>query len=55
MAPAALGCRATRRHTSKPAVPVRHPFPIPSPVLIQSGTGFPVGAACVGGLFFNHH
>lgn len=41
-----------RRLLSHPAVPVRLPFPIPSPVLFQSGTGFPVGASGVGGLFF---
>jgi hypothetical protein len=44
--------RAPRRLLTQPAVPVRHPCPVPSPVLFKSGTGFPVGAAGVGGLFF---
>ena len=48
-------CRAPRRLLSQPAVPVRLPTPFSSPVLSQSCTGFPVGAAGVGGLFFNHH
>ena len=42
-----------RRLLSQPAVPVRLPTPFSSPVLLpQSGTGFPVGAAGVGGVFF---
>lgn len=47
-----LGRRAPRRLISQPAVPVRHPTPVPSPVLFKSGTGFPVDAAGVGGVFF---
>ena len=45
--------RAPRRLLSQPAVPVRLPTPFSSPVLSQSCTGFPVGAAGVGGLFFD--
>lgn len=54
--PASLGRRAPRRLLSQPAVPVRLPPQFSSPVLChQSGTGFPVGAAGVGGFFFTNH
>lgn len=53
--PAALCRRAPRRLLSQPAVPVRLPVsPVPAIRHVSLlGTGFPVGASCVGGLFFS--
>lgn len=51
----ALDCCAPRCLLSQPAVPVRLPVsPVPrNYVSLPLGTGFPVGASCVGGLFFS--